>query len=107
MDGLDAPDRLPLSPQIPPGRPGKRSGVDPSGTTGIPGPGDSPQITPPTHVRSVLLTDDSTYSSSDSSTTLVTPKTTFTFSSISAITFGLSFRKSLAFSRPCPIRWSP
>ena len=107
LGGPDALDRLPLSRQIPPRRPGKRSGVDPSGTTGIPGPGDSPQITPPTEGHHHVLTSTSSYSSSDSSTGLVTPKTSFTFSSISAITFGLSFRKSLAFSRPCPIRWSP
>ena len=37
----------------------------------------------------------------------VTPRTSFTFASISAITAGLSRRKSLAFSRPWPMRCGP
>ena len=37
----------------------------------------------------------------------VTPRSSRTLASISSISASLSFRKSLAFSRPCPIRWSP
>src|SRR5690606_22985416 len=35
------------------------------------------------------------------------PSCSLTFASTSASSAGLSLRKSLAFSRPCPIRWSP
>ncbi len=43
--------------------------------------------------------------SSAAAAALLMPSTPLTFSSISAITAGLSFRNIFAFSRPCPIRW--
>ncbi len=77
---------------------------------GRPTPDQHPQTAGAAGIGHEIVDDHSTSSSSLAVTTTSgtpTPSSSRTRLSTSASSAGLSLRKSLAFSRPCPIRWSP
>ena len=83
------------------------AGERPFEQCGVPGPNIlREQPSGPRHCRTPVFR--SSYSSATSTSTACSlpfiPRTTFTFSSTSAIIAGLSLRNSLAFSRPWPMR---
>src|SRR5690606_24322951 len=79
------------------------------GPSGLPARDDSDRTGSP-RVR-LQTVDDHSSSASGSGTpgpaAARIPRPSLTLCSTSASRAGLSLRKSLAFSRPCPIRWSP